>query len=40
LNGGDLAFSGDAITFVGKHYRGEAVATIDGSELMVRPANR
>jgi cytosine/adenosine deaminase-related metal-dependent hydrolase len=37
LNGGDLAFSGDSITYVGKHYAGEADTTIDGSDLMVMP---
>ena len=37
LNGGDLVFSGDTISFVGKHYVGEADATIDGSDLMVMP---
>ncbi|HEX5328332.1 MAG TPA: amidohydrolase family protein [Acetobacteraceae bacterium] len=37
LMDGDVAFSGDAITFVGRHYDGVADTTIDGRELMVMP---
>src|SRR3954453_1549810 len=37
LRGGDLAFTGDAITFVGAHYAGHADTTIDGTDLMVMP---
>jgi cytosine/adenosine deaminase-related metal-dependent hydrolase len=35
--GGDVAFTGDTLTYVGKHYDGAADVTIDGSELMVMP---
>jgi cytosine/adenosine deaminase-related metal-dependent hydrolase len=37
LNGGDVVFSGDAITFVGKHHDGDVDDTIDGTNLMVMP---
>ena len=37
LNGGDLVFSGDTITHVGKTWPGEADETIDGADLMVMP---
>jgi 5-methylthioadenosine/S-adenosylhomocysteine deaminase len=37
LNGGDLVFCDDAITFVGKDYTGSADETIDGGDLMVMP---
>ena len=37
LNGGDVVFYDDTITFVGKHYAGETDETIDGSDLMVMP---
>ncbi len=37
LNDADLVFSGDRITFVGKHYDGQVDATIDGRNLMVMP---
>jgi len=37
LEGGDVAFAGDAITFVGRGYRGAADQTIDGRGLMVMP---
>lgn len=37
LMGGDVAFAGDTLTFVGKHYDGPADATIDGGNLMVMP---
>jgi 5-methylthioadenosine/S-adenosylhomocysteine deaminase len=37
LTDGDVVFAGDAITFVGKHYTGEADETIDGTNLMVMP---
>jgi imidazolonepropionase-like amidohydrolase len=37
LNDGDVVFAGDAITFVGKHYAGDADETIDGRDLMVMP---
>jgi cytosine/adenosine deaminase-related metal-dependent hydrolase len=35
--GGDLAFTGDTLSFVGKHYTGPADTTIDGTDLMVMP---
>ena len=37
LMGGDVAFSGDTLSFVGRHYDGAADTTIDGSNLMVMP---
>ncbi|MGH7152686.1 MAG: amidohydrolase family protein, partial [Acetobacteraceae bacterium] len=37
LTGGDVAFAGDSITFVGRHFDGKADVTIDGRELMVMP---
>src|SRR6185437_9310453 len=37
LMGGDVAFSGDTISFVGRHYDGAVDETIDGSDLMVMP---
>lgn len=37
LRGGDLVFSGNVITFVGKNYRGEADERIDGRDLLAMP---
>ena len=37
LQGGDVAFADNAITFVGKRYQGAADETIDGRGLMVMP---
>ncbi|HTW70977.1 MAG TPA: amidohydrolase family protein [Acetobacteraceae bacterium] len=37
LMGGDIAFSGEAVTFVGRHYDGVAQTSIDGRGLMVMP---
>ena len=37
LMGGDVAFTGDTLTFVGRHYDGAADVTIDGTDLMVMP---
>jgi cytosine/adenosine deaminase-related metal-dependent hydrolase len=37
LMGGDVAFTGDTISFVGRHYEGAADTAIDGSNLMVMP---
>jgi 5-methylthioadenosine/S-adenosylhomocysteine deaminase len=37
LTSGDVTFSGETITFVGKHYAGAADLTIDGHDLMVMP---
>jgi cytosine/adenosine deaminase-related metal-dependent hydrolase len=37
LRAGDVAFAGDALTFVGHGYRGPADETIDGRRLMVMP---
>jgi 5-methylthioadenosine/S-adenosylhomocysteine deaminase len=37
LEHGDVAFAGNAITFVGRSYRGSADETIDGRGLMVMP---
>ena len=37
LGGGDVAFAGNAITFVGKRYGGAADETIDGRGLLVMP---
>jgi 5-methylthioadenosine/S-adenosylhomocysteine deaminase len=37
LRDADLVFSGDAITFVGDNYAGDADVTIDGADLMVMP---
>jgi 5-methylthioadenosine/S-adenosylhomocysteine deaminase len=37
LQGGDVAFAGDTLTFVGKSYPGRADETIDGRHLMVMP---
>jgi 5-methylthioadenosine/S-adenosylhomocysteine deaminase len=37
LTGGDIAFAGGALTFVGRGYRGAARTVIDGSGLMVMP---
>jgi len=37
LTGGDVAFTGDMLTFVGRRYDGDADVTIDGTDLMVMP---
>jgi 5-methylthioadenosine/S-adenosylhomocysteine deaminase len=37
LRGGDVAFAGNTITFVGKGYEGAADETVDGRGLMVMP---
>ncbi len=37
LMGGDVAFTGDTLSFVGKRYQGIAETTIDGSDMMVMP---
>ena len=37
LMGGDVAFTADTISFVGKRYDGAADTTIDGTDLMVMP---
>jgi 5-methylthioadenosine/S-adenosylhomocysteine deaminase len=37
IRGGDIAWSGDSISFVGTNYSGEATSTIDGRGLMVMP---
>ena len=37
LMDGDVAFAGEIVTFVGRHYKGIADTTIDGRELMVMP---
>ena len=37
LRDGDVVFSADAITFVGRNYTGQADETIDGRDLMVMP---
>jgi 5-methylthioadenosine/S-adenosylhomocysteine deaminase len=37
LMGGDVAFTGDSIGFVGSHYDGTTDTTIDGTDLMVMP---
>jgi len=37
IRNGDVAFSGDSITYVGKSYTGEAARSIDGRGLMVMP---
>ena len=37
LRGGDVAFAGNAITFVGKRYDGAADETVDGRGLLVMP---
>lgn len=37
LMGGDLAFAGDSIVYVGPHFAGAAETTIDGRGLMVMP---
>jgi 5-methylthioadenosine/S-adenosylhomocysteine deaminase len=37
LMGGDVAFAGDTLSFVGRHYDGPTDATIDGTDLMVMP---
>jgi 5-methylthioadenosine/S-adenosylhomocysteine deaminase len=37
LMGGDVAFTGDTLSFIGKHYDGAADVTIDGTDLMVMP---
>ena len=37
LMGGDVAFAGDTLTYVGKRYDGTAEETIDGTDLMVMP---
>ena len=37
LMGGDVAFTGDTLSFVGRHYDGAADTTIDGTDLMVMP---
>jgi 5-methylthioadenosine/S-adenosylhomocysteine deaminase len=37
LMGGDVAFTGGTLSFVGSHYDGAADVTIDGTDLMVMP---
>src|SRR5215467_11281681 len=37
LMGGDVAFAGDTLSYVGKHYDGAADTTIQGADLMVMP---
>ncbi|HEY7577584.1 MAG TPA: amidohydrolase family protein, partial [Acetobacteraceae bacterium] len=37
LNGGDVAFAGETLAYVGRRYDGHADATIDGTDLMVMP---
>jgi cytosine/adenosine deaminase-related metal-dependent hydrolase len=37
LMGGDVAFAGDTLTYVGPRYDGTADTTIDGSDIMVMP---
>src|SRR6516165_11090130 len=37
LNGGDVAFDGDSLTYVGRRCDGTADTTIDGDDLMVMP---
>jgi len=37
LMGGDVAFAGDTLTYVGPRYDGVTDTTIDGSDLMVMP---
>jgi cytosine/adenosine deaminase-related metal-dependent hydrolase len=37
LMGGDMAFAGDTLIFVGKRYGGVADVTIDGANLLVMP---
>ena len=37
LMGGDVAFTGHTLSFVGRHYDGAADVTIDGTDLMVMP---
>ena len=37
LMGGDVAFTGDTLSYVGKHFEGAADVTINGSDLMVMP---
>jgi cytosine/adenosine deaminase-related metal-dependent hydrolase len=37
LNGGDVAFTGDSLTYVGRHYDGTTDTIIDGTDLMVMP---
>jgi N-acyl-D-aspartate/D-glutamate deacylase len=37
LTGGDVVFAGDALTFVGRGYRGACDEIVDGRGLMVMP---
>jgi cytosine/adenosine deaminase-related metal-dependent hydrolase len=37
LKGGDVAFAGDTIRYVGRHYDGAVDAAIDGRDFMVMP---
>ena len=37
LMGGDVAFTGETLSYIGKHYEGVADETIDGTDLMVMP---
>src|SRR5579871_1314084 len=37
LMGGDVAFTGDTLTYVGRRYDGTVDVTIDGNNLMVMP---
>ncbi len=37
LMGGDVAFTGDTLSYVGTHYDGAADTVIDGTDLMVMP---
>jgi 5-methylthioadenosine/S-adenosylhomocysteine deaminase len=37
LMGGDVAFAGDTLTYVGPRYDGAADTTIDGSDMMIMP---
>jgi 5-methylthioadenosine/S-adenosylhomocysteine deaminase len=37
LMGGDVAFAGDTLSYVGRHYDGAVDETIDGTDLMVMP---
>jgi cytosine/adenosine deaminase-related metal-dependent hydrolase len=37
LMGGDVAFSGDTLSYVGTHYDGAADTVVDGTDMMVMP---
>ena len=37
LMGGDVAFTDDTLTYIGRHYDGAVDTTIDGTHLMVMP---